>query len=210
MRDVDERRFRAERQHPRHHVDVVGVGRDAEGDAAPLLHQHADRGRVRGPVAVHVGDAVAAEDLALVMNAISGQDPLDATSAPLPVPDYTKSLRKDVAGLRLGLPKEFYTNALNDAMRASIVNDGLMTIFFLLIGLEIKRELAVGELSDRRGASLPIAAAIGGMVIGGVVGSAMSQPYYGPGYGYGYAPQPYYGGYGYGYRHHHHHYDYDD
>ena len=36
----------------------------------------------------------------------------------------------------------------------AIVNDGLMTIFFLLIGLEVKRELAIGELSDRRAAAL--------------------------------------------------------
>ena len=44
------------------------------------------------------------------------------------------------------------------------VNDGLMTIFFLLIGLEIERELYVGELSNFRNAILPLLAAIGGMV----------------------------------------------
>jgi len=44
------------------------------------------------------------------------------------------------------------------------INDGLMAFFFLLIGLEIERELYVGELSDIRNASLPIIAAIGGMV----------------------------------------------
>ncbi|QXE86465.1 Na+/H+ antiporter NhaA [Geomonas nitrogeniifigens] len=43
------------------------------------------------------------------------------------------------------------------------INDGLMAIFFLLIGLEIERELYVGELSNRQNALLPIAAAIGGM-----------------------------------------------
>jgi len=43
------------------------------------------------------------------------------------------------------------------------INDGLMAIFFLLIGLEIERELYAGELADPRNASLPIAAAIGGM-----------------------------------------------
>ena len=43
------------------------------------------------------------------------------------------------------------------------INDGLMAIFFLLIGLEIERELYVGELSEPKNASLPIAAAIGGM-----------------------------------------------
>lgn len=44
------------------------------------------------------------------------------------------------------------------------INDGLMAVFFLLIGLEIERELYVGELSDLRSASLPIFAAIGGML----------------------------------------------
>ncbi|HNE28353.1 MAG: Na+/H+ antiporter NhaA [Saprospiraceae bacterium] len=44
------------------------------------------------------------------------------------------------------------------------INDGLMAIFFLLIGLEIERELYQGELSDWRNAMLPVAAAIGGMV----------------------------------------------
>jgi Na+:H+ antiporter, NhaA family len=43
------------------------------------------------------------------------------------------------------------------------INDGLMAIFFLLIGLEIERELYVGELSNLKNASLPIIAAIGGM-----------------------------------------------
>jgi Na+:H+ antiporter, NhaA family len=45
------------------------------------------------------------------------------------------------------------------------INDGLMAIFFLLIGLEIERELYVGELSDLKNASLPIFAALGGMAI---------------------------------------------
>jgi len=45
------------------------------------------------------------------------------------------------------------------------INDGLMAIFFLLIGLEIERELYAGELSDRKSASLPLMAAIGGMVV---------------------------------------------
>ena len=45
------------------------------------------------------------------------------------------------------------------------VNDGLMAIFFLLVGLEIKRELLEGELSDIKKASLPIFGAIGGMLI---------------------------------------------
>lgn len=48
---------------------------------------------------------------------------------------------------------------------SSWINDGLMTIFFLLVGLEIKREIIDGELSDIKKASLPIFAAVGGMAI---------------------------------------------
>ncbi len=44
------------------------------------------------------------------------------------------------------------------------VNDGLLTIFFLVVGLEIKREFTVGHLASRRSAALPIAGAIGGML----------------------------------------------
>jgi NhaA family Na+:H+ antiporter len=44
------------------------------------------------------------------------------------------------------------------------INDGLMVIFFFVVGLEIKRELVVGELSSFEKASLPVAAAVGGMV----------------------------------------------
>ncbi|MCW4467716.1 Na+/H+ antiporter NhaA [Flavobacterium sp. MFBS3-15] len=45
------------------------------------------------------------------------------------------------------------------------INDGLMAIFFLLVGLEIKREIVEGELSSIRHASLPVLAAIGGVVV---------------------------------------------
>lgn len=46
-----------------------------------------------------------------------------------------------------------------------VINDGLMAIFFLLVGLEIKREVVAGELASPSQAALPIAAALGGMVV---------------------------------------------
>lgn len=48
----------------------------------------------------------------------------------------------------------------------ALVNDGLMTLFFLVVGLEIKRELMDGELSSVRSAVLPAIAALGGMLAG--------------------------------------------
>jgi NhaA family Na+:H+ antiporter len=45
------------------------------------------------------------------------------------------------------------------------VNDALMTVFFFVVGLEIKRELVVGELRDRHRAALPAVAALGGMIV---------------------------------------------
>jgi NhaA family Na+:H+ antiporter len=45
------------------------------------------------------------------------------------------------------------------------VNDGLLSVFFLVVGLEIKREFTVGHLASRRSAALPIAGALGGMVV---------------------------------------------
>ncbi|HEX2403170.1 MAG TPA: Na+/H+ antiporter NhaA, partial [Acidimicrobiia bacterium] len=46
-----------------------------------------------------------------------------------------------------------------------LINDGLMAIFFFVVGLEIKRELVLGDLRDRRKATLPVVAALGGMVL---------------------------------------------
>jgi NhaA family Na+:H+ antiporter len=49
------------------------------------------------------------------------------------------------------------------------INDGLMSLFFLVVGLEIKRQLVHGELRDRRAAALPALAALGGMVVPAVI-----------------------------------------
>lgn len=55
------------------------------------------------------------------------------------------------------------------------VNDGLMAIFFLLIGLELERELYIGELSNFKNALLPIVAAIGGMMIPALIYFTLNQ-----------------------------------
>ena len=56
------------------------------------------------------------------------------------------------------------------------VNDGLMTVFFFVAGLEIKRELVVGDLREPRKAALPAIAALGGMVIPAAVFLAVTGP----------------------------------
>ncbi len=80
------------------------------------------------------------------------------TLANSPIASDFLSLWETPTGLTLGPFK------LNHSLKHWI-NDGLMTIFFFLVGLEIKRELVLGELRDLRTALLPIVAAAGGMVV---------------------------------------------
>jgi NhaA family Na+:H+ antiporter len=54
------------------------------------------------------------------------------------------------------------------------LNDGLMALFFFLVGLEIKREMIAGELASRRAAALPIAAALGGMIVPAAIYAAVN------------------------------------
>jgi NhaA family Na+:H+ antiporter len=54
------------------------------------------------------------------------------------------------------------------------INDGLMAVFFFLVGLEIKREFLIGELASPRRAALPIAAALGGMVVPALIYAALN------------------------------------
>jgi len=54
------------------------------------------------------------------------------------------------------------------------INDGLMAVFFFLVGLEIKREFLVGELASLKRAALPIAAALGGMVVPAIIYASLN------------------------------------
>ncbi|MFY0567747.1 Na+/H+ antiporter NhaA [Archangium lansingense] len=64
--------------------------------------------------------------------------------------------------------------ALSHFTVREFINDGLMTIFFLLVGMEIKRELAAGELRTLSKAMLPLIAAVGGMVVPAALYAALN------------------------------------
>jgi aspartyl-tRNA(Asn)/glutamyl-tRNA(Gln) amidotransferase subunit A len=53
------------------------------------------------------------EDAAILLNLIAGHDPADSTSAPQALPDFTKTLSRDVKGLKIGLPEEFFVEGLD-------------------------------------------------------------------------------------------------
>ena len=59
-------------------------------------------------------------DCALLLNAICGSDAMDATSVDVPVPDFTQSLINDVQGLKIGVPKEYFTPALDTEIADSV------------------------------------------------------------------------------------------
>lgn len=56
-----------------------------------------------------------------------------------------------------------------DLTIAQWATDGLLAVFFFVVGLELKRELVIGELSSARNALLPVAAALGGMIVPAVI-----------------------------------------
>ncbi len=55
------------------------------------------------------------------------------------------------------------------------INDGLMAVFFLLVGLELKREIVAGELSDRRKLALPLTGALGGMLVPALIYALLNR-----------------------------------
>ena len=69
----------------------------------------------------------------------------------------------------------FWQTTIGGLTLAQWVNDGLMAVFFLLIGLELERELYVGELSSLKDALLPIVAAVGGMLVPAIIYTLFNQ-----------------------------------
>lgn len=76
------------------------------------------------------------------------------------------------------LSTEFGVNTTNITLRYPLltwINDGLMAIFFLLVGLEIKREIISGELSSMKKAILPVLAAVGGVIAPALIYAAFNN-----------------------------------
>ncbi len=68
--------------------------------------------------------ARSAEDAALLLQAMAGHDPRDSTSSTTPVPDYSAGLGRDISGLRIGLPREYFQQDLDPAI-ANIIQQAL-------------------------------------------------------------------------------------
>jgi aspartyl-tRNA(Asn)/glutamyl-tRNA(Gln) amidotransferase subunit A len=60
------------------------------------------------------------EDCAILMNAISGYDPYDSTSVNVEVPDYKQSLKKNVKGIRIGIPEEYFVEGMDPEVEKSV------------------------------------------------------------------------------------------
>ena len=67
-----------------------------------------------GPFGKDVADA------ALLLQTVAGHDPMDSTSADIPVPDYALALRQDVKGLRVGIPDEYFIDGLDPEVEAAV------------------------------------------------------------------------------------------
>lgn len=67
-----------------------------------------------GPVTKNV------EDSAIVMNMIAGHDPMDSTSAPVAVPDYTKAIGKSIKGIKIAVAKEYFGKGVDPQVDASV------------------------------------------------------------------------------------------
>ncbi len=68
-----------------------------------------------GPITKNVRDS------AILMNAISGRDPFDSTSAPVPVPDFTAVLGRDIKGMKIGIPEEYFIEGMDKEVEKSVM-----------------------------------------------------------------------------------------
>jgi aspartyl-tRNA(Asn)/glutamyl-tRNA(Gln) amidotransferase subunit A len=69
----------------------------------------------------HIGPLTkTVKDAAILLRVIAGHDPLDSTSANVPVPDYAADLAKPVSGLKIGVPKEYFGEGLDAEVRAAV------------------------------------------------------------------------------------------
>jgi aspartyl-tRNA(Asn)/glutamyl-tRNA(Gln) amidotransferase subunit A len=69
----------------------------------------------------HIGPLTkTVKDAAILLGVIAGRDPLDSTSADVPVPDYVADLAKPVSGLKIGVPKEYFGEGLDAEVRAAV------------------------------------------------------------------------------------------
>src|SRR5437660_572272 len=69
----------------------------------------------------HIGPLTkTVKDSALILRVIAGRDPLDSTSAEVPVPNYVEQIEKPVQGLRIGIPKEYFAEGLDSEIRAAV------------------------------------------------------------------------------------------
>lgn len=81
-----------------------------------------------------------------------------------------------IYGLLVDLPVEIRVGNFEIAKPLLLwINDGLMALFFLLVGLELKREIVEGQLSDLSQASLPVIAAIGGILVPALIYAWINQ-----------------------------------
>jgi aspartyl-tRNA(Asn)/glutamyl-tRNA(Gln) amidotransferase subunit A len=74
-----------------------------------------------GPITKDVTDS------ALLMNVLAGRDPKDSTSANIPVPDFTKALKQEVKGLKIGMPKEYFIEGMDPEVEKA-VKDAVKTL----------------------------------------------------------------------------------
>ena len=67
-----------------------------------------------GPLAKSV------EDIAIILQTIAGKDPMDATTGDVAVPDYRKALKKDMKGMKVGIPKEYFIDGMNSEVESAV------------------------------------------------------------------------------------------